>query len=336
MIIRARAPVRLSFAGGGTDVSPYTEEHGGCVVSATRNKYAWASIELRGDKKICLKDTNLKARTYNGVKKMRYGTKMDLLIAVLKNMHTNSKGLNMSLRGDVPPRSGLGSSASAFGATIGVFNHQLREARMTDYEIAELAYKLERDELGNLGGRQDQYASVFGGINFIEFKGEDFVRVNPMKIKRDYLMELEKNLVLVHVMDRKKSGDILKDQVSSYVKQKKSVVDALHSVKGLALETNRALRRGDLNRFGELLDEGWKHKKKFSSMISNRYIDKIYSIAKRNGALGGKVLGAGGGGHMILYCESGREEDVIRKVTGAGAFVRSFSFDMQGLSTWEV
>ena len=336
MIIRSRSPVRLSFAGGGTDVTPYTEEHGGCAVSATINKYAWASIELRKDKEISLQDSYTREHIYSDFSKLEYGGKLDLLIAVLKKMHNKNSGINLRLRGDIPPRSGLGSSASAFCATIGVFNHMLKEARMTDYEIAEMAYDLERDELGNLGGRQDQYATVFGGFNFIEFKGNDNVRVNPIKLRKSTLIELEKNLVLVHVMDRKKSGDILKDQVKSYVDGKNTVVDALNHVKGFAQDTNRALRKGDLNWFGDLLHEGWIAKKKFSPMISNDYIDKIYSIAKKNGAVGGKVLGAGGGGHMILYCEPGKEEKVKEKVEKAGSHVRSFSFDMDGLQTWEV
>ncbi len=336
MIIHSRAPVRLSFAGGGTDVSPYTEEHGGCVVSASINKYAWSSLNIRQDSKIILKDSYTKTKTYNSMQELAYGGRFDLLIAVIKNLNQSKKGINLSLRGDVPARSGLGSSASAFASIIGAFNHLMKENRMTDYDIAELAFTLEREELKNRGGRQDQYASVFGGLNYIEFKGDDFVRVNPVKIRREHLLELEKNTLLVHIMNRSASGDIIADQVKSYVRGKKEVVEALHSVKALTQETNRALRKGDLNRFGELLHEGWCEKKKFSPMITNKQIDKIYSIAQKNGAIGGKISGAGGGGHMTLYCESGKEEDVSRAVTKAGAYVRSFSFDMEGLVTWEV
>lgn len=328
--------MRVSFAGGGTDVSPFTEEHGGAVVSAAINKYAWGSLQTRVDSKITLVDSHFKPVTFKSKEDIRYGTKMDLLASVVKKMHRGAQGVDLRLRGDVPPRSGLGSSASAFVALIGIFNYILRETRMTDYEIAEMAYKLEREELGNKGGRQDQYAAVFGGLNFIEFRGNDFVRVNPVRMKRDHLLELEKNLILVHVMERKRSGDIISDQVKSYVSGKREVVEALHAVKALAEETHRALRKGDLNRFGELLHEGWVQKKKFSPMITNRRLDRIYSLALKNGAIGGKINGAGGGGHMIFYCESGREEDVMRALTGAGAYVRSFSFDMQGLQTWEV
>jgi len=336
MIVHSRAPVRISFGGGGTDVSPYTEEHGGCVVSATIDRYAWSSLELRGDGRIVLKDTRTKPIEFRSPGDLSYGGPLDLLSAVVKNMYVGGEGLNLALRNDVPPRSGLGSSASAFVSVIGVFNHMRRESRMTDYEIAELAYKLEREELGNRGGRQDQYASVFGGLNFIEFRGGDFVRVNPIRVKRDCLLELEKNLVLAYVMERSTSGDIISEQVKSYVKGERKVVEALHRVKALAEDTNRALRKGDLNRFGELLHEGWVEKKKFTPMMTNDYIDRIYDIARGHGALGGKISGAGGGGHMIFYCESGREEEVALKLTEAGVQVRDFSFNMQGLQTWEV
>jgi D-glycero-alpha-D-manno-heptose-7-phosphate kinase len=336
MIVHSRAPVRISFGGGGTDVSPYTEEHGGCVVSATINKYAWGSLRFRGDGEIRLKDSHSREVAFKSFSAIRYGTRQDLLAAVVRKMHSPSRGVDIRLRGDVPPRSGLGSSASAFIALIGVFNHLRGESRLTDYEIAELAHSLEREELGNKGGRQDQYASVFGGLNYIEFRGDDFVRVNPIRMKRDHLLELEKNLLLVHVMDRKKSGDIIADQTKSYVEGKREVVDALHKVKSLAEETHRALRKGDLERFGVLLHEGWVAKKRFSPMVSNPYIDRMYAKARRHGALGGKIGGAGGGGHMILYCESGREEEVASAMSASGATIRSFSLDMDGLQTWEV
>jgi len=335
MIVHSRAPVRISFGGGGTDVSPYTEEHGGCVVSAAINKYAWGSLELAESTGIKLYDSHYPSVRFKSLGDVRYGTKQDLLSAVVKNMHSGRRGVTMRLRGDVPPRSGLGSSASAFVSLIGLFNHMRRESMMTDYEIAELAFRLEREELGNKGGRQDQYASVFGGLNFIEFRGDDFVRVNPVRLKRDHLLELEKNLILVHVMDRKKSGDIISDQVRGYVTGRAGVVDALNMVKALAEETHRALLKGDLARFGLLLHEGWMEKKKFSPMISNTRIDRIYAKARRHGALGGKIGGAGGGGHMIFYCESGREEEVAKALSDSGCYVRSFSFDMQGLQTWE-
>ncbi|MFH1402727.1 MAG: GHMP kinase [Candidatus Altiarchaeota archaeon] len=337
MIIRSRAPVRISFAGGGTDVSPYCDEHGGAVVSASINKYAWGSLSLRHDKKIFIQDTYSDLMKFSSYRSLKYGTELDLLIAVVKKLWSSrEKGLNMFLRGDIPPRSGLGSSASAFVSLIGLFNYLKHEKKMTDYEVAELAFQLEREELNNKGGRQDQYVSVFGGINYIEFKGDDFVRVNPLKLKKDHLLELEKNLLLVYAMDRSVSGDIITDQTKSYMQKKKNVVEALHSSKALALEVNYALRKGDFEKFGRLLHEGWDVKKKFSPMMTNRYIDSIYQLARKHGAMGGKITGAGGGGHMFFYCEPNKEQVVARKLEEAGAKVVPFTFDLEGLQTWEV
>jgi len=337
MIIRTKAPVRISFAGGGTDVSPYCEERGGCVVNVAINRYAWGTLELINKPGICINSSNYsKILRFKSVKDITYNGDLDLIKAVIKHMHNTNKGINLFLRSDVPPRSGLGSSASAFVSMIGLFNHLKRDKKITDYEIAELAFNLERKELNNLGGRQDQYASVFGGLNYIEFKGNDFIRVNPLRIKQDYVNELEKNLILIHIGARKASGDIIKDQAESYKKHNKDVISGLDKAKELAIETKYALTRGDLTYFGELLHESWVAKKKFSSMITNPYIDKLYNLARENGAIGGKISGAGGGGHMILYCKPNTEHIVAHKLAQAGIKIVPFSFDYKGLQSWEV
>ncbi len=337
MIIRTKAPVRISFAGGGTDVSPYCEERGGCVVNVAINKYAWGTLELTNKPGICISSSNHpKILRFNSVKDITYNRTLDLLKSVVKHMHNGKKGINLFLRSDVPPRSGLGSSASAFVSMIGLFNHLKRDKKITDYEIAELAFNLERKELNNMGGKQDQYASVFGGLNYIEFKGNDFIRVNPLRLKQDYINELEKNLVLVHVGARKASGDIIKDQTKSYKKHNKNVTSGLDKTKEIAIETKYALTRGDLDYFGELLHDAWTAKKKFSSMITNPYIDKLYNLARKKGAIGGKISGAGGGGHMILYCKPNKEQIVAHELTKAGVKIVPFSFDYNGLQSWEV
>ncbi|VVB50997.1 Mevalonate kinase [uncultured archaeon] len=336
MIIRSRAPVRISFAGGGTDVSPFTEEHGGCVVNVTINKYAWGTLSFRPDAGVSLRSDDYNAEIkYKRLKDLRYDGNLDLLKAVTKHFKPIN-GVNLYLRSDVPPRSGLGSSASAFVAAIGLFNHALSDRRITNYEIAELAFKLEREELHNLGGRQDQYAAVFGGLNYMEFKGNDFVRINPLRIRRDNLLELEKNIVLVHAQEREKSGDIIANQTKSYVRRDRDVVDALEETKALAQEVKQALVRGDFNYFGELLHQGWLTKKKFSPLMTTPFIDKLYKAARENGAIGGKITGAGGGGHMFFYCEPNTEHKVEAALAKAGAKPVKFSFDMHGLETWEV
>ncbi|MFH0832235.1 MAG: GHMP kinase [Candidatus Aenigmatarchaeota archaeon] len=348
MIIRSRAPVRISFGGGGTDVPPYCDEHGGCVLSATINKYSYASLESRNDQEIHIESGDfLKKLRFGSIDEMAYDNELDLLKAAIKNLNTTRMGLNIFLRSSIPPKSGLGGSASCFVALIGLFNH-IRADKMTNYEIAELAHRLEREELKIAGGKQDQYAAVFGGINFIEFGG-NWVRVNPITMKKDHLLELEKHLVLVYVGDRPKedvtreyitgktkTDDIIGDQVKSVLEKKESVIEALDRTKEIALDMRRAFMIGDLIGFGELLHKAWEEKKKFSNMISNRYIDDLYALARKHGAIGGKITGAGGGGFMLFFCEPNKEQIVAEQLEKAGARPTSFAFDFDGLQTWEV
>lgn len=343
MIVRSRSPVRISFGGGGTDVPPYCDEKGGCVVSAAINKYSYATLESRNDQEIHIESWNfLKKLKFGSIDEIEYNNELDLLKAAIKKMNTTRMGLNIFLRSEVPPKSGLGSSAAAFVALIGLFNH-IKAERMTPYEIAEIAHEIERKELKIAGGKQDQYASVFGGLNFIEF-GSGWVRVSPLGIKKDHLLELEKNLILVHVGERPTTdvvrnyitGDIITDQVKSVVEKKETVIEALDKTKEIALEMKKSLLTGDLMKFGDLLHEAWEQKKKFSPMITNRRINDLYDLARRNGALGGKLTGAGGGGFMLFFCESNTEQIVSNELEKAGAKPVNFVFDFDGLQTWEV
>ncbi len=336
MVIRSRAPVRISLAGGGTDVSPYTEEYGGCALNATIRRYAWATLELRKDKKIILESYDLKKRVvYPSRAAIKYDGNLDLLKAVYNAYTHIQQGLHLYLRSDVPPRSGLGGSAAAFVATIGVFNFLLREQRQSSYEIAELAYRLEREVLKVKGGRQDQYASTFGGVNFIEFRGLDFVRVNPMRLPDDYLLELEKHLVLVRLPEQRGSShDVIDDQVRRMSQKRSSSLMAMHRTKSIAEEMKRLLLKGDFLRFGELLHVGWLEKKKFTPLISNSRIDALYTLARRSGAIGGKITGAGGGGHMLFFCKPNREQEVTACLERAGATTVDLQFDTDGLRVW--
>lgn len=336
MIIRSRAPVRVSFGGGGTDVSPYTEEHGGCVLNAAIRRYAWATLELRSDTKIILQSDDLNETIeVKHRDQLAFDGHLDLLKAVVRAYPIIEGGFSVFLRSDVPPRSGLGGSASAFIALIGVFDYLLRDQRQSAYEIAEKAFDLERKELKVMGGRQDQYASVFGNINFIEFRGNDFVRVNPLRLPEDYLLELEKHLILVGLPGgRNHSGGVIEDQVAQMKKEGTKSLDALHNTKRIAQEMKKALLRGDFDRFGGLLDKAWHEKKKFTSLISNSSIDALYAAAKEAGALGGKITGAGGGGHMMFYCRPNTEHIVSAALERAGARAVDLQFDTQGLQVW--
>lgn len=336
MIIRSRAPVRISFAGGGTDVSPYTEEFGGCALNAAICHYAWATLEERKDKRIHLESDDIgESEDFDSIEDVINDGHLGLVKAVVRAYGHIQNGFDLYLRSDVPPRSGLGGSASACVALIGLFNHLLRDRRQSSYEVAETAYRLEREELKVMGGRQDQYAAVFGNINFLEFRGDDFVRVNPLRLPDDYLLELEKHLILVRLPgDRRQSGDVLDDQLKNMKLKSAQTLEALHRTKDIAQEMKRALLRGDFQKFGSLLDSGWQEKKKFSSMISNPEIDRLYSAAKDAGALGGKITGAGGGGHMIFFCRPNTEHRVSRALESLGALSLDLHFDVQGLRVW--
>lgn len=287
MIVRSRSPLRLSFAGGGTDLAPYFCERGGAVVSATINKYSYATLETRQDKEIHIESVDfLKNLHFRNMSEIEYNSELDVLKAVVKNLNTSGRGFNMWVRTDVPPRSGLGASAAAFSAMIGLFNHMRAEKSMTNYEIAQLAYKLEREELGIGGGYQDQYATVFGGINYIEF-GNGWVRVNPLKMRKDHILELEKHLVLVYTKDRQINGDIIEDEKKRW-KENKDVSDALDRTRELTQEIRYVLMRGDLLRFGELLHEAWESKKRHSTLVSDKYINDVYDLALRTAPSGAR------------------------------------------------
>ncbi|OGY86096.1 MAG: hypothetical protein A2319_01390 [Candidatus Kerfeldbacteria bacterium RIFOXYB2_FULL_38_14] len=335
-IVKSRAPVRISFGGGGTDVSPYTEEYGGAVVNAAINKYAFCTLKLRTDQKIIITSDDFEQTlTLENKDALIYDGNLDVIKAVIKKMHKYKCGLEIRTRCEVAPRSGLGSSAAVFASLIGAFNHLEKEYRLDDYALAELAYDLERRELKNLGGRQDQYAAIFGNINFLEFKGNDFVRVHPLKLKNDDLYELESNLLLLNIGSRQESGAIIEEQTKN-AKSDKKTLEAMHKTKILAQEIKYSLLRGNLTEFGQLLDQGWQLKKMFSAKISNEKIDHLYQEMKKLGAWGGKITGAGGGGHLIVYCRPFAKPKIVKRAEELGAVYVPFNFDMLGLTTWEI
>jgi len=332
MILRSKAPLRISFAGGGTDVPPYPEQKGGVVLNCTINKYAYASLEpiVEARTKIESLDYDIVAK-YNFDSDLRYNGELDLVKAVIKHFNAR-KGANLFIHSDAPPGSGLGSSSTMMVALIGAFKKWLN-IPLTDYDVADLAYKIERTDLKISGGYQDQYASTFGGFNFMEFY-KDQVVVNPLKIKRDVLHDLEYNLLLCYTGGTRLSANIIDDQTKGYVQKKDDVVYALDTTKRLAIELKGALMHSDLSKFGATLHEGWMVKKNFSTKVSNSNIDKLYDIARASGALGGKLLGAGGGGYLLLYCDFGRKHDVTKALTKVGGQVVDFNFEPLGLQTW--
>jgi len=332
VLIRSKAPLRISFAGGGTDVSPYCDERGGAVISATIDRYAYCSISPRHDREISIKSLDFGREekwTANGL--FTYDGNLDLIKAVLNHFDVK-QGFDMFLHCDAPPGSGLGSSSTVIVSILGAISEWLNEP-MTQYEMAKLAYSLEREELGFKGGRQDQYAAVFGGFNYIEFKGNETI-VTPLRVRNDILNELHYLLLLCYTGRTRDSANIIIEQTKGYVEKKDDVVEALDNTKRLARETKDALMMGDIRRMGELLNESWENKKKFTGSVTNSRVDSIYSTAIENGAIGGKITGAGGGGFMFFICDYEKKHTVADELCKLGAEVTHFNFDKHGLQTW--
>jgi D-glycero-alpha-D-manno-heptose-7-phosphate kinase len=332
LVIRSRAPLRLSFCGGGTDVSPYPEERGGAVLSTTIDKYAYASIHPRRDQRFSIAslDYDIVAK-YAHPRRIALDGNLDLIKAVVKALKPRS-GADLFVHTDAPPGSGLGSSSTLVVALIGALRAWL-DRPLTEYQVAELAYRIEREDLGIAGGRQDQYAATFGGFNFIEFHADATV-VNPLRVKADTLYELEYRLLLAYLRQTRSSARIIERQRASYVAKKRSVVRALDELKTLTLAMKKALLHDQVDAFGELLHEAWLQKKRLDAGISTDPVDELYERARRAGALGGKMPGAGGGGYFLFLCQADRKPRVARALESAGAQLVPFGFAAQGVTAW--
>lgn len=336
MLIRAKAPLRISFAGGGTDVSPYAEECGGVVLSATIDKYAYGSLRLRADRDITVRslDYDIVAK-YNTDEAMKYDGELDLVKAVLNTLNRGqSTGLDFLLHSDAPPGSGLGSSSTLVVALIGLLKHWQR-LPLTHYDVAQLAYHIERKELGIQGGKQDQYAAAFGGFNFMEFNSSAVI-VNPLRVDPAIINELEYNLLLCYTGRTRLSANIITTQVDNYRNREVRVLRAMEDLKQITVQMKNALLQGRLDDFGMLLHEAWLNKKKMAREITNSGIDALYDAARRQGALGGKILGAGGGGYLLVYCPFDRKHIIAAELEKLGGQLVEFTFENRGLQTWEV
>jgi D-glycero-alpha-D-manno-heptose-7-phosphate kinase len=332
-IVRSRAPLRISFCGGGTDVPPFPERFGGCVLSCTIDKYAYVSVRSR--------DRSLATRVQSAdLKKVvefsaagtskELSTENTLAEAIIKRFKAAS--LDSYMHCDAPPGSGLGSSSAmlvALAAALGRF----QKIDLSASDIAELALLVERDDLGIVGGMQDQYASAFGGFNFIEFMPGE-VLVHPLRLSDETQDELHYHLVLCSTGATRFSSNILAEQTQNVMNSNSDVIDALCDLKALTFEMRRLLLRGRLRDFGQLLDEAWMLKRRLASGISNDRIEMLYECAKNAGALGGKLLGAGGGGFLMVFCPFTRRQAVRDALEFAGGRVVDFQFDTRGARTW--
>jgi len=335
-IVRAKAPLRISFAGGGTDVAPFPEREGGAVLSSTINRYAWGTLRARDDGRICINSRDFGVSlAYASRAELTYDGEMDLAKAAINKLAGDHHvGYDLFLHTDAPPGSGLGSSSAMMVVLVGLLK-EFHALPLTDYEVAELAYHLERVDLGIKGGMQDQYAAAFGGFNFIEFLPDRTV-VNSLKLSSDIVNELEYNLLLCHTGKLRLSTHIIDDQVRRYEDGEQESLDALREIKALTLEMKNVLLRRQMDEFGRLLDVEWHHKRRMSSRISSPELDELYATAKREGALGGKITGAGGGGYMLLYCDFERKHALAEKMRSMGCEIHDFALEPLGLQSWRV
>jgi len=332
--------MRVSFAGGGTDLVVYSEVFGGQVLSATINKYARVTIVPRTDDIIVLHSTDLDRRIeVPAMPHLHIDGVLDLLKAVYNRVvrdHNSSAPLSFELtsHSEAPAGSGIGSSSALVVAVLGAFTQWLN-LPLSKYEIARLAIAIERQDLALAGGKQDQYASTFGGWNSIEFLSNENVIVNPLQIKASHLRDLESSIVLYFTGISRFSPHIIERQVANIRDNPDHSIVMLHQIKRQVIQMKQALLEGPLDQIGPLLHVGWHSKKQTASDISNNLVEELYRAALRAGSTGGKICGAGGGGYMMLYCPGNTRYAVIDALRPFGGEVHPIKFESEGLVTWD-
>jgi D-glycero-alpha-D-manno-heptose-7-phosphate kinase len=341
MIFRARAPLRLGLAGGGTDVSPYCDRHGGYVLNATIDRYAYAVLKPLDEKVICFKATDQQGAVICAMEpQLALDGELILHKAVYNHMvrhynHGQPLALELSTFCDAPVGSGLGSSSTLVVAMIKVFV-ELLNLPLDDYMIAHLAFKIERVDCGLQGGRQDQYSATFGGFNFMEFYADDRSIINSLRIKNWIICELEASLVLYFTGVSRESARIIADQSRNVKSGAADALEAMHGIKREALVMKECLLRGDFGGVVESMLQGWENKKRSAKTVSNPQIDEIYEAACHAGALAGKVSGAGGGGFMWFFVPTEKRMDVIRTLNNFGGQVSNCHFTKNGTQAWRI
>jgi D-glycero-alpha-D-manno-heptose-7-phosphate kinase len=330
---RARSPVRISFGGGGSDLTHYFSSEGGAVINTAISLYSHATLRQRDDEKIIIRSGDIgdTLRADNLERAIQQKGQFGLIQALLKAICPDF-GFDLYLHSDFPMNSGLGGSAVILGAVLGCFN-QFRRDQWDLYELAEIAYQAERHYLGIGGGWQDQYATVFGGFNFMEFRMDQNI-VHPLRVHTDTLLELEESLVLCDTGTTHDSGDIHQDQRQEM--QQEHIRQQVKTNVELTYRMRDQLLRGNLLEFGQSLHESWQFKRQLSRKISTERLDKIYDNALKHGAIGGKLLGAGGGGFFIFYVSPFYKHELMTNLEKAGLKIRPFRFEPEGLRAWKV
>lgn len=340
MIVRSKAPLRLGLAGGGTDVSPFSDIYGGCILNATISLYAYCDIVPRQDGKIIF-ITEDRGERFESVSKreLPMDGNLDLLKAiynrVIKDFDLPAQSFELHTFVDAPAGSGLGTSSTLVVAVLGAFVQWL-SLPLAEYDIASLAYSIEREDLCLAGGKQDQYAATFGGFNFMEFYSDNKVIVNPLRIKDKIINELSRNIVLFYTSTSRDSAVIIERQQKNVISNNTKSIDAMQQLKKQAVLMKEALLKNDLDKIGDILNLGWEYKRQMASGISTNLFEDVYRAALEAGARGGKISGAGGGGYIFFYCPDCVRYKVIDVLNNFGGKVRRFEFTKEGLQTWQM
>lgn len=332
-IVRAKSPLRISFAGGGTDLPDYYQEHGGAVLSSTINRYAYVTVYPREDREIRIRslDTGYSVK-YDVHEGPQYDGVLDLVKASIQRFEVRH-GMDVDIRTDAPAGSGLGGSSALTAAVIGAVSC-LTGTSLSCYELAELNYTVERSDLKIAGGKQDQYATTFGGFNLIEFF-KDRVLVNALRIDRDILNDLEAHLLLCYTGGVRADLGLVDRQVRLYHEGREETLEGLRGLHRAAYEMKEALLTGRLDDFGAALHTAYANKKRMNPHVAEgTSADLLYETARLHGAIGGKLCGAGGGGYLLLYCATDRQHDVRRSLEALGGRFSDFAFDGLGLQLW--
>lgn len=341
MIVRARAPLRLGLAGGGTDVSPFSDLHGGQVMNVTIDKFAYVTIDESpsSDVELYATDAGVAERIPAaplqgdlGALQLSKGVYSRICRQFLQGHYP---AIRVRTHSDAPPGSGLGSSSTMVVALITAFAEYFSLA-LGEYDIAQLAYEVERNDLGLSGGKQDQYAAAFGGFNFMEFYGGDRVIVNPLRIKDWVWAELEASLVLYFTGVSRESARIIDEQARNVVEGNNQSVEAMFRLKEEAVQMKEALLRGDIKQFASVMQSGWEAKKQMARSISNPDIDALEALGFKHGAVASKVSGAGGGGFMMFVCDPADRMRLVQALSGEGGRVYDSRFSAEGAISWRV
>lgn len=336
--VRARAPLRLGLAGGGTDLSPYCDQHGGAILNATIGRYAYAHLSFRDDHRLLFSAHDVQTDDIVPLAaELPLDRGLPLHRAVYNRivrdfLHGRIHALSVASTVDAPPGSGLGASSALVVALVEAYRTAFG-LPLGRYDVARLAYEIERVDLGLAGGRQDQYAAAFGGLNFMEFLPDDRVIVNPLRVAQPYLCEFEASLV-VCFSGQSRASAIIQDQIKAASVSDQVAIEAMHQLKTDAADMKQVLLRGDIQQVSEILNRSWDAKRRTSDLVSNSAVEQVFEVARNNGAVAGKISGAGGGGFLMLMTDPENRYRLITALNASGAEASPVHFTETGAEAW--